>query len=120
MHELVLVLVLDARHSSVVDERIYAPWLDKATLQFAYGTRGALHNAHKLLTEHYLPRLTAPLWIKLYYAHCAILCQKADMARTHTGAAPVPGPKVARCRPSRSSPTAAPIGASIASKDNEQ
>ena len=111
--------LLAMENYSVVDERIYAPWLDKATLQFAYGTRGALHNAHKLLTEHYLPRLTAPLWIKLYYAHCAILCQKADMARTHTGAAPVPGPGVARCRPSRSGSTAARTGASIGSKDNE-
>lgn len=63
---------------SIVDERLYAPWFDKETLQFAYGEAGVIKNIHKLLTEHYLPKLTAPLWIRYYHAHHAILCQKVQ------------------------------------------
>ncbi len=57
---------------AILNERSYAPVLDKETLQFAYG-RGS----RKALTEHYLPRLAAPLWCRLFHAHNALLCEKA-------------------------------------------
>lgn len=57
---------------TIVGERRYAPVLDKETLRFAYG-RGS----RKALTEHYLPRFTAPLWSRFFHAHYALLCRKA-------------------------------------------
>ena len=59
----------------VVYERIYAPFIDKATIRFAYGGKGRLRYLHKLLTEHHLPRLAPGWWLRWYHAHFAVLCQ---------------------------------------------
>ena len=68
--------LLTAAQYVIVDERLYAPCFDKETVQFAYAEKGTLRYTHKMLTEHYLPRLTAPLWARWYHAHYALLCRK--------------------------------------------
>lgn len=68
--------LITAMQYTVVDERVYAPCLDKKTLQFAYGEKGLLRYVGKVLTEHYLPKHTSRLWTKWYHAHYAVLCQK--------------------------------------------
>lgn len=68
--------LITAMQYTVVDERVYAPSLDKKTLQFAYGEKGLLRYFGKVLTEHYLPISTSRIWTRLYHAHHAVLCQK--------------------------------------------
>jgi SAM-dependent methyltransferase len=61
---------------TVVDERVYAPCLDKETLRFAYGEKGLLCYLGKVLTEHYLPKHTSHFWTRWYHSHHTVLCQK--------------------------------------------
>ena len=69
--------LLDAGGFVALDERLYAPVLDRATIRFAYKASGMDRYVRKLVTEHYLPRLATPLWVRWYHAHFAVLCQTA-------------------------------------------
>jgi SAM-dependent methyltransferase len=70
-------LVADAGYV-IADERVYAPWFDDATLEFAYGSDRAIRRVHKRLTEQYLPRAIGPLWTRVYHAHHAVLCRSIE------------------------------------------
>lgn len=60
----------------IIDEHIYAPYFDKDTLKFAYGKKSQFKQIQKLLTENWLPRISGPVWIRLYHAHYAVICIK--------------------------------------------
>ena len=60
----------------VIDERIYSPVFDRATINFAYRRQGLLKWAYKMLTERYLPLSLGSIWRNLYHAHYAVLCEK--------------------------------------------
>lgn len=59
----------------IIDQYRYAPVLDAETFRFAYSEKGIIRRVHKWLTERALPNATGPLWIRVYHAHCALLCQ---------------------------------------------
>jgi SAM-dependent methyltransferase len=63
----------------ILDSRRYVPTLNLATIQLLKVrhklTRGA--QIRKWVTSNLLPKLTAPLWSRLYYAHYAVLCIKS-------------------------------------------
>ena len=58
------------------DERVYIPVLSMDTIKFAHGHLSGLKYLQKLLVANVLPRLTGPLWSRLYYAHHAVLCKR--------------------------------------------
>ena len=63
----------------IIDERLYAPILDIETVRFVCDKDGLSKPQYivKIATGHYLPKLLRPLWVRLYYAHYAVLCKKA-------------------------------------------
>ncbi len=61
---------------NIIDERIYSPSFDRATINFAYRDQGLLKWSYKMFTERYLPLTLGPLWYNLYHAHYAVLCEK--------------------------------------------
>jgi SAM-dependent methyltransferase len=62
----------------ILDRRRYVPTLGLETIQLLrirhHLTRGA--QIRKWITNNLLPKLTAPVWSRLYYAHYAVLCIK--------------------------------------------
>ncbi len=62
----------------ILDSRRYVPTLTLETIQLLrtrhHLTRGA--QIRKWITSNLLPKLTAPVWSRLYYAHYAVLCVK--------------------------------------------
>lgn len=60
----------------VVRSHTYAPYLDRETFDFAYGSSSRLRRAIKWLTEYTLPRRLGSVWTSLYHAHHAVLCVK--------------------------------------------
>lgn len=62
----------------IIDTLTYAPVLSRPALDFASrrnGWRGA-PAILKSITQRYAPMLTAPIFKRLYYGHCAALCRK--------------------------------------------
>lgn len=60
----------------IIDEYLYAPIFNKDTLKFAYGKEHKIKQIQKLLTERWLPILSAPVWVRIYHAHYAVICKK--------------------------------------------
>lgn len=60
----------------ITDEFLYAPFFGKDTLRFAYGQQHKIKQIQKSLTERWLPLLSGPLWVRLYHAHYAVICEK--------------------------------------------
>ncbi len=61
---------------NVSDEYVYAPTLDRDTLDFAYGDGSRFRYLIKTCTEHHLPKRCGSLWTKFYHAHMAVLCRR--------------------------------------------
>jgi hypothetical protein len=62
----------------ILARRRYVPILDRDTIRFQAGRQRLSPGAKllKVISHNTLPRLTAPLWSRLYYAHYAVLCQR--------------------------------------------
>jgi SAM-dependent methyltransferase len=74
--------LLESNDLEVVDERRYAPVLDRETVAFLCAKNEDSRAVHlrTLMTGHVLPRLLQPLWTRLYYGHLAALCRKRTAA----------------------------------------
>lgn len=62
----------------ILDRRRYVPIPDPGTVRFVSRKDDASlpRQAQRMLTTRYLPKLTGPLWSRLYYSHYAVLCRK--------------------------------------------
>lgn len=68
--------LLEEAGFSLQDERVYIPVLSMDTVKFAHGHLRGLKYLQKALVANYLPRLTGPMWSRMYYAHHAVMCSK--------------------------------------------
>jgi 2-polyprenyl-3-methyl-5-hydroxy-6-metoxy-1,4-benzoquinol methylase len=64
----------------ILARRRYVPTLTLETIRFITDRQRLTfgRQLRKVLTNNMLPKLTAPLWSRLYYAHYAVLCTKAE------------------------------------------
>ncbi|MEZ4699700.1 MAG: class I SAM-dependent methyltransferase [Rhodothermales bacterium] len=60
----------------IVRSHAYAPYLDRETFQFAYGSSGMTTRLIKRCTEDLGPRLFGAAWTRFYHAHYAVLCTR--------------------------------------------
>lgn len=63
---------------TVESERIYLDPLDVDSFNFIYGNSSAKKRAFKTMTERVLPYALNRIWIKMYHAHCAVLCSRSQ------------------------------------------
>ena len=68
--------LLHSNGLKVIDRRTYVPIRDLETIRFLSEKDGAPWRRRllEIFTSNYLPRIFAPLWKRLYYAHHAVLC----------------------------------------------
>jgi SAM-dependent methyltransferase len=64
----------------ILNTRKYVPVLDLGTIRFICRKNGwgLLRQMRMLVTSRYLLPVMSPLWSRIYYAHYAALCQKAQ------------------------------------------
>jgi SAM-dependent methyltransferase len=62
----------------IIDTLTYAPVLSRPAMDFARKRNGWRGPAlvMRSITQRYAPMLTAPIFKRLYHAHCAVLCRK--------------------------------------------
>jgi SAM-dependent methyltransferase len=74
--------LLADNYLETVDERRYAPVLERETVAFLCTKNEDSRSVYlrTLLTGHVLPRLLQPLWTRLYYGHLAMLCRRRRAA----------------------------------------
>lgn len=69
---------LVSEHFEIVDQRHYAPWSSNQVLSFLAGKDKLTWPKQlvKRLTQGYGPRLTAPVWKRLWLGNYAVLCRR--------------------------------------------